>query len=47
MPDTGDADKGGGAGLILVKKRRRLMPTQPFDKVTPEAGTIYALHLKF
>ncbi|CAN0068155.1 unnamed protein product [Ascophyllum nodosum] len=37
VPDTGDADKGGGAGLILVKKRRRLMPTQPFDKVTPEA----------
>lgn len=30
-------DKGGG-GNLLGKKRARLMPARPFEKVTPEAG---------
>ena len=32
-----DKDKIGG-GLLLGKKRARLLPDQPFEKVTPEAG---------
>lgn len=36
-----DKDKIGG-GLLVGKKRARLMPEQPFEKVTPEAGEEYA-----
>lgn len=34
----GDKDGGGTAGQLIGKKRARLMPTRPFEKVTPEAG---------
>lgn len=37
MAEGGDKDKVGG-GLLAGKKRARLLPEQPFEKVTPEAG---------
>lgn len=38
-----DGDKTG-ALLLSGMKRARLMPTRSYDKVTPEAGTIYYVY---
>ncbi len=35
-----DKDKAGGGGLLHLvgRKRARLLPERPFEKITPEAG---------
>lgn len=37
--ETGNGNTSG-SGLVPGRKRVRLMPTRPFEKVTPEAGAL-------
>lgn len=33
-----DKDKASGGGLLVGRKRARLLPERPFEKITPESG---------